>query len=184
MPHVDQLLEPLPDYFKDLRLNLSSVLQGHVLAPEATYAVAVASAAFLGKGELLAALAADATEGAILSPEALADAQAAAALMGMTSVYYRTKHLLNLPAYNDRKAGLRMGYMGRPRSGRELFEQCALACAALAGCEACLKAHEATLTQAGVSQDHIHEIFRIASVVSGVGVAIDTARTLAPSSPI
>ena len=47
-----------------------------------------------------------------------------------------------------------------------------MACAALAGCEACFKAHEETLLGAGLSEDHVHEVVRIAAVIQGAVVAL------------
>jgi alkyl hydroperoxide reductase subunit D len=181
MKHVDALAQALPDPFKDLRLNLTSMLQNQnvSLPPSATWAVALASAAFLGRpAELLSALLADAAEA--LSPAEIADAKAAAAIMGMNTVYYRSKHLLDKPAYHERKAGLRMTYMGKPQAGKVLFEQCSMACAALAGCAICLQSHEATLRQHEVSEDQIHDILRIAAVVNGFAVAVSLTHTPAP----
>ena len=57
--------------------------------------------------------------------------------------------------------------MGNPKAGKVLFEQCSSACAALAGCEYCVKAHEESLLALGVSEDQVHEIFRLAAVLNG-----------------
>ncbi len=178
MKHLGALAGRLPEHCKDLRLNLNSLLGAETLPRNVTWSVALASATFLGHpSELVDATLADARE--ILSEAELADAQAAAALMGMTSVYYRTRHLIGKPSYADRRAGLRMNYMGKPQAGKVLFEQSSLACAALAGCEYCVKAHEASLLGLGVSEDQVHDIFRLAAVLNGFAVALEVARSLA-----
>jgi alkyl hydroperoxide reductase subunit D len=41
-----------------------------------------------------------------------------------------------------------------------------LACAALAGCELCIKNHEASLVHLGVSEDACHDAVRIAAVIN------------------
>ena len=47
-----------------------------------------------------------------------------------------------------------------------------LAIAALAGCETCIKAHEASVQQHGLGEDHVHDAVRIAAVLSGAATAL------------
>ena len=49
-----------------------------------------------------------------------------------------------------------------------------MACAALAGCDVCLKSHEESLLKEGISQEKIHEVLRVAAVVNGFAVAYDS----------
>jgi len=175
MRHLEALAASLPDHCKDLRLNLLSLLASESLPRNVSWSIALSSATFIGRAPAFVdATLADARE--VLTPAEVADAQAAAALMGMTTVYYRTRHLIGKPSYSDRRAGLRMNYMTRPQAGKILFEQCALACSAIAGCEYCIKAHEKTLLDQGITEDQVHEIFRLASVISGFAVAVEVAR--------
>jgi len=106
-----------------------------------------------------------------LDASAIADAKASAALMAMNTVYYRSKHMIGKDAYNQRQAQLRMTRMGKPATDRSRFELASFACAALAGCEACLKSHEQGLVKEGVSEDQIHDALRIAAVVKGFETA-------------
>ncbi len=46
-----------------------------------------------------------------------------------------------------------------------------VACAALAGCEMCLRAHEQSLLAEGYTEDRVHQAIRIAAVVNGFVVA-------------
>ncbi len=167
---IDALRERMPESCKDMRLNLSSVLQGAILSPKQTFAVALTSAYFVNAPELAAALIADA--GQNLNEGDIGDAQAAAALMGMNTIYYRSKHMFKKEAYEQRRPSLRMNRMANPASGKEQFELCALACAALAGCEACLNSHEASVIKAGLGEDHVHEVLRVAAVINGAVVAL------------
>ncbi len=98
---------------------------------------------------------------------AVADAKAAAAIMAMNTVYYRFRHMIGKESYQHRQAALRMSRMIRPATTKALFELCSLACAALAGCEACIKAHEASLLKEGMTEDQVHDSVRIAAVVNG-----------------
>jgi alkyl hydroperoxide reductase subunit D len=170
MRSLDELKALLGDDTKDLRLNLGNVLDSGDLEPRERWATALASAFFLRSPELADALT---TAGsAHLTPEAIADARAAAAIMGMNTVYYRFRHMVGKPSYAQRQAGLRMSRMGKPATTKGLFELASMACAVLAGCEACVKAHEQSLLHEGYTEDRVHQCVRIAAVVQGFAIAV------------
>lgn len=173
MRHVETLLtEAIPDSCKDLRLNLTSLLRGTSLPPAQNWAVALTSAYFVGCKPLAEAVLADATAEGLLGPNDVGDAQAAAALMGMNTVYYRFRHLSGKPSYEQMRAGLRMNRMMSPATSKVQFELCAMACAALAGCGKCITAHDETLLKQQVSEAQIHDAVRLASAVAGAAVAL------------
>lgn len=169
MRSLDDLKASLGDDTKDLRLNLGNVLDNGDLQPVERWAVALASAYFLRAGELVEAL--TAAGSSHLTPAAIADARAAASIMGMNTVYYRFRHMVGKPSYSQRQAGLRMSRMGKPATSKGLFELASMACAVLAGCEACIKAHESSLLGEGYSEDKVHQAVRIAAVVNGFLIA-------------
>ena len=47
-----------------------------------------------------------------------------------------------------------------------------LGCAALAGCELCIKNHEASLLHLGASEDACHDAVRIAAVVNAAACGL------------
>ncbi|HVJ85025.1 MAG TPA: carboxymuconolactone decarboxylase family protein [Caulifigura sp.] len=173
MPTLDELKNLLTDDTKDLRLNLGNVLDSGDLEPQERYAIALCSAIFLGEKELASALIAQAGE--TLSAEAISDAKGAAAIMGMNTVFYRFRHMIGKESYGQRPAGLRMSRMARPAVSKKLFEMCSMACAVLAGCEMCIRAHEASLLHEEVTEDRVHQVVRIAAVVQGFVVAVNAA---------
>ena len=172
-PALETLLAELPDEAKDLRLNLAAVLGEGVLAPTQRWGVAVACALTAREPRLTAAILADgqahAGEGAI------SDARAAAALMGMNNVFYRFKHMIGKPTYADKPAKLRMMRLGRPASTKVDLELYSLAASAIGGCETCVQAHERTVLAGGLTEDHVHDAIRIASVINGIAVALASA---------
>lgn len=169
MRSLDDLKALLGDDTKDLRLNLANVLDNGDLEPAERWTVALASAFFLRSGELVEAL--KVAGEAQLTPALIADARAAAAIMGMNTVYYRFRHMVGKPSYSQRPAGLRMSRMAKPASSKGVFELASMACAVLAGCEMCIKAHEASLLAEGYSEDRVHQAVRIAAVVHGFLIA-------------
>ena len=166
-PTLDALRDALPDDLKDIRLNLSSVLTGENLQPAQALGIALAAARFVRAQPLAAALESDirTSLGDAAAP-GIPDAVAAAGLMAMNTVYYRFRHMLGKESYEARPPRLRMSRMMQPATSKADFELMSLACAALAGCELCIKNHEASLVHLGVSEDACHDAVRIAAVIN------------------
>jgi alkyl hydroperoxide reductase subunit D len=166
-PALDAWRDALPDDLKDIRLNLAAVLAGEHLQPGQALGVALASARFVRAASLAAALEADLRAGlGDAAGPVVSDAVAAAGLMAMNTVYYRFRHMLGKESYEARPPRLRMGRMAQPATSKADFELMSLACAALAGCEVCIRSHEASLLHLGVGEDACHDAVRIAAVVN------------------
>ncbi|OBK76446.1 alkyl hydroperoxide reductase AhpD [Mycobacterium sp. 1164985.4] len=172
---IDNIKEKLPGYAKDLKLNFGSIVKTTELSEQQLWGALVATAAATKSDRLLREIAEDALD--ILSQEAYDAALGAAAIMGMNNVFYRTKGQLD-GAYDDLRAGLRMNIIGNPGVAKEDFELWSLAVSAINGCGHCLAAHEKTLRDAQVSRTVIFEAIRLASIVSGVAQALQTADVL------
>ncbi len=172
-PSLDALRDTLPDELKDIRLNLASVLVGENLQPAQSLGVALAAAAFARCRPLVEALEADlrAADAAVAAP-VISDAIAAAGLMAMNTVYYRFRHMLGKESYEARSPRLRMSRMVQPTTSKADFELMSLGCAALAGCELCIKNHEASLVHLGVSEEACHDAVRIAAVINAVACGL------------
>jgi len=174
MENTTQLLESLPPEAKDLHINLQRVLGGESLSAEQTWGTALAAAYYIRHPKLTAAILADA-KAAGLSEATLEDARGAACIMGMNTVYFRFRHLMNKEAYNTLPFNLRMTRMQQVATTKEDFELFSIGPAALAGCEMCLTAHEAAVKKGGMSEANVHDAVRIASVLHGIAVALDAA---------
>ena len=164
---LDALREALPAYAKDLSLNLSSLAAETTLSDQQKWGAFLASAHAVGQPAVLAAVEAAAAQ-AGLSPEAVNAAKAAAAIMGMNNVYYRSLHLLSNGEYKTLPARLRMNVLANPGVDKADFELWATAVSAANGCGMCLDAHEAELKKHGVAAQQIQAALRIAAVVNAV----------------
>jgi alkyl hydroperoxide reductase subunit D len=172
-PALDAWRDALPDDLKDIRLNLSAVLGGEHLAPSQALGVALAAARFVRATNLADALENDLRAGLGEAAGAVAsDAVAAAGLMAMNTVYYRFRHMLGKESYEARSPRLRMSRMAQPATGKLDFELMSLACAALAGCELCIKNHEASLLHLGAGEEACHDAVRIAAVINAAAVGM------------
>jgi lipoyl-dependent peroxiredoxin subunit D len=173
-PALDALRDTLPDELKDIRLNLASVLTGENLEPPQAFGTALAAATFVRSKRLADALASDVRAGLGDTAAAiLSDAVAAAGIMAMNTVYYRFRHMLGKESYEARSPRLRMSRMAQPATSKADFELMSLGCAALAGCELCIRNHEASLVHLGVSEEACHDAVRIAAVINAAACGLD-----------
>ncbi|WP_327343729.1 carboxymuconolactone decarboxylase family protein [Streptomyces europaeiscabiei] len=173
---LDTLMSAIPDYAKDLRRNLDSVLGDSALSAQQLWGTVLATAIASRSAVVLRELAPEAR--ARLSPQAYTAARSAAAMMALSNVFFRTRHLLSDHAYGDLRTGLRMNVIGDPGVDRVDFELWSLAVSAINACGLCLDSHEQALRRAGVGRETVQEAFRIASVVQAVGVTLDAEAIL------
>ena len=112
--------DALPDYAKDLRLNLSSILNDQTLGAQRRDALLLACAHGSGYKPLVEA--AEAELAGKLDEKVANAARGAAALMAMNNVYYRFVHLVANPEYGSMPAKLRMNLIGSHGIAKEDFE--------------------------------------------------------------
>ena len=167
---VNDLARTLPDYAKDIRLNISSLLGETTLSDQQKYGTLLACAHATGHAALIAAAEAEAAEK--LSEAALNAAKAAASIMAMNNVYYRFRHLASNKEYETLPARLRMNVIGSPGIEKADFELFSLAVSAINGCGMCIDSHEAVLRQHGSSTEVIHAAVRLASVVQALAASL------------
>jgi alkyl hydroperoxide reductase subunit D len=158
--------DTLPDYAKDLRLNVSSLLSDQTLSDQRKYGLFLACAHGSGYRPLVAAVEAE-VEGK-LSHEAANAARAAAAVMAMNNVYYRFVHLVSNPEYGNMPAKLRMNVIGAPGIEKDDFELFSIAVSAMNGCGMCIDSHERVLLQHQVKAETIQTAVRIGAVIKAV----------------
>lgn len=163
---LNDLARTLPDYAKDLRLNLSSLLTEQGLTDQQKYGCIVACAHATSYRPLIEA--AETEAGPKIAETAMTAAKAAASIMAMNNIYYRFIHLAANKEYASRPAKLRMNVIGSPGIDKADFELFCLAVSAINGCGMCIDAHEKILMNAGVTIDTIQTAVRIAAVIHAV----------------
>ncbi|SES13373.1 alkyl hydroperoxide reductase subunit D [Streptomyces sp. yr375] len=173
---LDALKSAMPDYAKDLRLNLGSVIGESGLSAQQLWGTVLATAIASRSPLVLRELAPEAK--ANLSPQAYTAARSTAAVMALNNVFHRTRHLLSDPEYGNLRPGLRMSVIDDPGVERVDHELWSLAVSAINACGLCLDTHERVLRGAGVERQTIQEAFKIASVIQAVGVTLDAEAIL------
>jgi len=173
---LEQLRDSLPDYARDLKLNLGSVLtvQGAPgLTARQIWGTAVASA--IASRHLPLAQAIEAAARAELDEAGITGAKAAAAIMGMNNIYYRFVHLVGDADYQTMPARLRMNVMANPGIDKLDFELYSLAVSAVNGCGLCIESHEKLLRKHEVGREAIQSAVRIAAVIHAVARVLEQA---------
>ena len=166
MSSLKEFADTLPDYAKDLRLNLGSVLSDQLLGDQRKYGLLLACAHGTGYRPLVAATEAEVADK--LSQEAANAARGAAALMAMNNVYYRFVHLASNPEYGTLPARLRMNFIGSPGIEKDDFELFSLAVSVMNGCGMCIDSHERLLQQHGVKSETVQAAARIGAIMRAV----------------
>lgn len=160
----------IPDYAKDIRLNLDAVVQRSSLAPADALGCALAAAYAAGSADLVEAFRAGLDE---------TDANAAlsaAALMGMNNVWYPYVEMADDPELGRQRPELRMqAYASHGGVTRERFEAFALAASAIGKCHFCVRSHYELLQKAGWTTVQLRDVGRIAAVVASAALALRTS---------
>jgi alkyl hydroperoxide reductase subunit D len=173
---IDSLKDKLPDFAKDVRLNLSQIAGDETLTAQQKYGLLVACGIASRNDTVREALIGEAAPH--LSPAALNAAKAAATIMGMNNVYYRFVHLASNKQYGTLPAKLRMNILANPGVDKTDFELWSLAVSAINGCGTCIDSHEAVLAKAGVPTEHIQTAVRFAAIIQSAAIALEAAGEL------
>jgi alkyl hydroperoxide reductase subunit D len=171
---IDQIRDALPEYARDLKLNLGSVLTttgAPGLNEKQVWSIALASAIAARNTDFARHIEA-------LAKEKLADvevegAKAAAAIMAMNNIYYRFLHLVEDNEYQTMPARLRMNVIANHGIDKLDFELISLAVSAVNGCGLCVTSHEKKLRSHDVSREAIQSAVRIAATIHAVAVTAE-----------
>ena len=175
MSSLETIREALGDAHRDTRLNLPAVLEAASLAPEQRWGVALACAYAVRNAPLRQALEAEARRDLPEAEPILEDARAAASLMAMTNVYYRFRTMVGKDSYSERRPGLRMNRMIQLQGRKVDYELMCLAVSALNGCASCVRSHEHSVLEGGLTEEQVHDAVRIAAVVHAAAVGLESS---------
>lgn len=167
MEFLNSIKELIPNYAKDIRLNLDGVIARSSLAPEDALGVALAAAFAAGSPKLVEALRAN-------TPAAEANAAlTAAALMGMNTVWYPYVEMADDDDLKGMRAELRMNaYASSGGVEKKKFEAYALSASIIGKCHFCVKSHHDLLKKEGLTTQQLRDIGRIAAVVNAAAQVI------------
>lgn len=174
---MDHLIESLPDYAKDLKLNFSTLVRQDTTLTDAQRWGTIVATAMASKNERL--IGAAVAEAATHVPSSVIEgAKGAAAIMGMNNVYYRFLHSVSNEKYRTMPARLRMNILRTHGVEHADFELWCEAVSAVNNCHVCMDSHEKSVREKGLSEDHILQAIRIASIIHAISDVLTTEEAL------
>jgi len=165
---INDLKQKLPEYAKDIKLNLGNVMleKGSPgLTLSQIYLIALASAFTTKHAEIIDCLIKEA--GDKLSTTDINAAKVASIIMAMNNIYYRFVHLVSDEDYRQMPSKLRMNMITNTGVEKIDFELMSLAVSAINGCGLCMDSHVKAISD-NVSKEGIQSTIRIASVINAV----------------
>ena len=171
---IEEWRDALPDYARDLKLNLGSVLTttgAPGLNEKQIWSIALASAIAARNTSFARSI--ETESRAHLVGTDIEGAKAAAAIMGMNNIYYRFLHLVEDGEYQTMPARLRMNMIANHGIDKLDFELISLAVSAVNGCGLCVTSHEKKPRAHDVSREAIHSAVRIAATIHAVAGVLE-----------
>lgn len=169
MDFLTSIKARIPDYAKDIRLNLDGAIARSSLPPREALGVALAAAYAARAPALVEAIRGS---GALAAAD-VQGALAAAALMGMNNVWYPYVEMAGDPDLASQRAELRMNvYASHGGVDRRAFELWALAASIVGKCAFCVGSHYKLLKESGVTAQQLRDVGRIAAVVHAAAQAM------------
>ena len=175
MKNIDELKQSLPNYARDIKINLSNILsedQNSELSRNQIFGIALASALATKEKQIISAIENEAKQ--ILSEAEINGVKAAAAIMAMNNIYYRFTHLTENKEYAKKPANLRMQIIATHGINKNDFEMYCLAVSIINGCGMCIDSHEKQLIKVGISENSVQTIARIAAIINAFSFVIST----------
>ena len=169
---LEQLKENLPDYAKDIRLNLSNLfgnIESSGLTSTQFYGSALAIAYSLKNKTLIRTLEFECQNAGF--SDLFFAAKTAATLMAMNNIYYRAIHLAENKELSAMPANLRMNGLIHHGIDKVDFELFALAVSAINGCGLCVHSHVKQLLAHSVIKIAIQSVLRLAATLNALVTA-------------
>ncbi|HEX6927676.1 MAG TPA: carboxymuconolactone decarboxylase family protein [Gammaproteobacteria bacterium] len=172
--NIDDIKNLVPDFAKDIRLNISTVLKdgGSPGLSEKQIAMLALATAYAARNAALTRVVEEAAFESLGDAEITA-ARGAASIMGMNNIYYRFLHLVENEEYSKLPARLRMNVIGSPGIDKVDFELLSLAVSAINGCGTCVASHERVVRRHELGAEAVQSAVRIAAVMHAAAVAIE-----------
>jgi lipoyl-dependent peroxiredoxin subunit D len=173
MKFLNSIKEMIPDYAKDIRLNIDGTIARSSLEGNDAVGVALAAAFAAKSRPLIDAILA----GGVLSEQESNAALTASALMGMNNVWYPYVEMAGDEDLKTQPAQLRMNaYATNGGVDKRRFEMFALSASIIGKCHFCVKSHFELLQKEGMSSTQLRDVGRIAAVINAASQVIAASK--------
>ena len=165
---AQQLLQVESKYIKDLKINVSNVLNNTQYLNKKEALLLAFAVAVNDKFDLLKeAFRAQAREAGATDAD-LAEIVSCTSLMSANNIFYRFRHFMRKDYYTNTPAGIKMSIMMNPILGKEFFELVSLVISSINGCEMCITSHEQSILQHGGSESRILEGVKLGAIIKSL----------------
>jgi alkyl hydroperoxide reductase subunit D len=162
---ADQLKDSLPEYAKDIKLNLDAVINRSTIDPEHATYLSIAAAFATGNSKLLSFILANGPDDEVERNAALS----AASIMAQNNIWYPYLEMAGDSNLKGLPAQLRMNTISsHGGSTKAKFESYSLVASIIGKCHFCVGAHYATLKEEGYTVEQLRDIGRIAATINAV----------------
>lgn len=169
MDFLNTIKERIPDYAKDVRLNLDGTIARSSLDKADAVGAALAAAYASGNKFMVDTI----RNSGELSDVDVNAVLTAAALMGMNNVWYPYVEMSGDEELGKQRAELRMNaYATHGGVERNRFELFALAASIVGKCHFCIGSHYKLLKEAGMTVQQLRDVGRIAASVHAAAQAL------------
>ena len=176
MEFLNDIKSRIPDYAKDIRLNLDATIARSSLEPREALGAALAAAVAARAPSIVAAI----RDSGALQPADVQGALAAAALMGMNNVWYPYVEMADDHELKNIRPELRMNaYATHGGVDKRSFELWSLAASIIGKCNFCIDSHYKLLKDSGVTVQQLRDVGRIAAVVNAAAQVIAAEQSVA-----
>lgn len=176
MEFVNELKSRIPDYAKDVRLNLDATILRSSLAPREAVGAALAAAYAARAPAIVSAI----RESGALEPADVNGALSAAALMGMNTTWYPYVGMADDPELRTVRPELRMNaYATHGGVDKQAFELWSLAASIVGKCHFCVDSHYKLLKDGGMTVTQLRDVGRIAAVIAAAAQVIAAEENVA-----
>ena len=171
-PSLESLVAADSKYIRDMKLNVSAVLNSKNLNLKEAYLLALSVAVSEKHAVLIQSFEKLARKEGATDAE-ISETHGCASLMSANNIFYRFKHYMaDVEYYNTQPAGLRMSIMMNPALGKEFFELMSLTISAVNGCERCVTSHERSVKEHGASEARVYDAVRLAAIIRSLCVIV------------
>ncbi|MDB5927598.1 MAG: carboxymuconolactone decarboxylase [Betaproteobacteria bacterium] len=170
MDFLNTLKARIPEYAKDIRLNLDGVIARSSLDSADALGAALAAAYAARSKPIVDAIRSSGQLSEVDTNAVLS----AAALMGMNNVWYPYVEMAADEDLKTQRAELRMNaYATHGGVDKKRFELFALSASIIGKCHFCVQSHYKMLKENGVSAQQLRDVGRIAAVINAAAQALD-----------
>lgn len=165
MRWVEQLQESIPEYAKDIKLNLDAVINRSTIDAEHATFLAVAAAFATGNSKLLTFIVSNSPDDEVEKNAALT----AGSIMAQNNVWYPFLEMADDSNLKGLPAQLRMNAISsHGGTTKAKFEAYSLVASIIGKCHFCVKAHYETLKEEGYTVEQLRDIGRIAATINAL----------------